>query len=104
VAVAIDLDHLDVTRAGALDPLGEALDAGLGLFAGAVATSDAPVPASSAVADRVIRLWRTLGFSANDLARQVVITPACGLASASEDRARAVTTVCREAAKRIADS
>jgi len=56
------------------------------------------------VADRVIQLWRTLGFSADELARQVVITPACGLASASEDHARAVTTVCREAAKRIADS
>jgi len=105
VAVAIDLDLLDVRRAGALDALGEALDAGIGLFAGAVAAGgDGPVPTSASAAERVKELWRTLGFATNDLAEQVVITPACGLATVSEDRARAVTTVCREAAKRLADS
>jgi methionine synthase II (cobalamin-independent) len=104
-ALALDLDLIDVRRAGALDALGEALDAGLGLFAGAVAPGgDGPVPTSASVADRVKDLWRTLGFATNDLAEQVVITPACGLATVSGERARAVTTVCREAASRLADS
>lgn len=105
VALAIDLDLLDVRQGRALDALGEALDAGLGLFAGAVsAGGDDPVPTSASVADRVKDLWRTLGFASNDLAEQVVITSACGLAAVSGERARAVTTVCREAAKRLADS
>jgi methionine synthase II (cobalamin-independent) len=105
VAVAIDLDRLDVGRAGALDPLGEVLDVGLGLFAGAISTdNNASVPTSAAVADRIANLWRTLGFATDDLARQVVVTPACGLAAVTEERARAVMTVGREAAKRLADS
>src|SRR5262249_13325483 len=70
-AVAIDLDRLTD-----LDALAETVDAGLGLFAGAVSTSsDNRVPASSAIAKRVRSLWRTLGFSPNDLAERVVVTP-----------------------------
>ncbi len=65
--------------------------------------STRPCPTSASVAERVKDLWRTLGFATNDLAEQVVITPACGLAAVSDERSRAVTTVCREAAKRLAD-
>ncbi len=104
VAVSVDLDLLDLRQADALDALGEGLDAGVGLFAGAVSTRvDEPVPTSASVAERVKDVWRTLGFATNDLAEQVVITPACGLAAMSDERSRAVTTVCREAAKRLAD-
>ncbi|HEY7174021.1 MAG TPA: methionine synthase [Micromonosporaceae bacterium] len=97
-AVAVDLD-----RVTDLDALAETVDAGLGLFAGAVPTSSDRVPASSAIADRVRRLWRTLGFSPNDLAERVVVTPACGLALVTAGRVRAVMTACREAAKHLAD-
>jgi methionine synthase II (cobalamin-independent) len=99
-ALSLDLDQLGT----ALDPLGEALDAGLGLFAGAVAALGSTVPSSSQVADRVKELWHTLGFSPNDLAAQVVVTPACGLAGASAARARAVQKACAEAARRLADA
>jgi hypothetical protein len=51
----------------------------------------------------VKRLWRTLGFSPNQLAEQVVVTPACGLARVSAGRARAIMTACRDAATRLAD-
>src|SRR5262249_28525972 len=61
-ALSLDLDQFGT----ALDPLGEALDAGLGLFAGAVAALGASVPSSQQIADRVKELWRTLGFSPND--------------------------------------
>ncbi|MEJ3749316.1 methionine synthase [Actinomycetes bacterium KLBMP 9797] len=92
-AVALDLDLVEK-----LDPLGEALDAGLGLFAGCAA---AP---SKAMADRVRELWRRLGFPEAALPAQVVVTPACGLAGAAPAEARKVLTACREAALRLAES
>jgi hypothetical protein len=110
-AVALDLDLVE-----RLDPLGEAIDAGLGLLAGAApSTGQAPPPGagsgsvarggagpwSVAVADRVRGLWDRLGFPRARLAEQVVLTPACGLAGATPDYARAVLTACREAARRL---
>lgn len=98
VAVSVDLDLLTD-----LDPLGEALDGGLGLLAGAVPTR-APalaVPSATEVADRVRQLWRRLGFPAERLPSQVVVTQACGLAGAAPDYARAVLAASREAARQL---
>jgi methionine synthase II (cobalamin-independent) len=100
-AVALDLDH--VTD---LDPLGEAIDAGLGLLAGAApATPPAGgrAPTSAQVAGRVRQLWNRLGFPRERLAAQVVVTPACGLAGADPTYARAVLTACRDAGRRLAE-
>jgi hypothetical protein len=100
-AVALDLDL--VTR---LDPLGEALDAGLGLLAGAapaVSPAAGRAPSSAQVADRVRRIWRELGFPVTRLAEQVVVTPACGLAGATPVYARAVLAACRDAGRRLAE-
>jgi hypothetical protein len=101
-AAAVALDLSLVTD---LDPLGEAIEAGLGLFAGAVPTRAADgSPDAKRIAATVSTLWtRRLGFAAARLPRQVVITPACGLAGASEKYARAVLTACREAARRLAE-
>ncbi|MGW4500935.1 methionine synthase [Micromonospora sp. NPDC004336] len=99
--VALDLDL--VTD---LDPLGEAIDAGLGLLAGAAPTRPpAPgrAPTSAQVADRVRRLWDRLGFPRRQLAGQVVVTPACGLAGATPQYARAVLAACRDAGRRLAE-
>jgi methionine synthase II (cobalamin-independent) len=98
VAISVDLDLLTD-----LDLLGEALDAGLGLLAGAVPTR-APAlaaPAAAEVADRVRQLWRRLGFPAERLPSQVVVTQACGLAGAAPEYARAALTACREAARQL---
>lgn len=111
---------LDVGLIDDLDALGEALDAGLGLFAGAVATrppapaavsSGAPAsaalssgaPPSAVVAGRVRDPWTRLGFPLARLPEQVVVTPACGLAGWSADAARAVLASCRDAGRRLLD-
>jgi hypothetical protein len=94
--VALDLDLVKD-----LDPLGEAIEAGAYLFAGAVPTSaDAN---SRAAADRVLDLWRRLGFPVERLAGQVAVTPACGLAGVSPESARAALRACREAGRRLLD-
>ncbi|SCL51015.1 Cobalamin-independent synthase, Catalytic domain [Micromonospora yangpuensis] len=101
VGVALDLGLLTE-----LDPLGEAIDAGLGLLAGAIATSPpsaGPAPTSAQVADRVRQVWDRLGFPRSRLARQVVVTPACGLAGATDGYVRAALAACRDAARRLAD-
>ncbi|GAB7050477.1 methionine synthase [Catenuloplanes indicus] len=95
---------LDLSLVKRLDPLGEALDAGLGLLAGAAPTrpsSGTAAVSSAAVADRVRKVWRELGFPAAQLARQVVVTPACGLAGATPAYARAVLAACRDAGRRL---
>jgi len=113
-AVSLDLGLLKD-----LDPLGEAIEAGVGLFAGAVPALPAPRPAPAsaltsgpasaltsgkAPADRVRKLWQRLGFPAAQIGRQVVVTPTCGLAGASPAYARAALTACREAGKRLAEA
>jgi methionine synthase II (cobalamin-independent) len=87
-----------------LDALGELVDGGGWLFAGAVDTRALATPPSSAtVADRVRGIWRKLGFPLAQLAEQVVVTPACGLASATSEQARAVLAACRDAGRRLRD-
>jgi hypothetical protein len=82
-----------------LDAVGEAVDAGLHLLLGVVPGTDAPLPAAKATASRVQAWWRELGFSADDLAGAVTLTPACGLAGATPGYARDAMTHVREAAK-----
>lgn len=101
-AVALDLALLKE-----LDPLGEAIDAGLGLFAGAAPTQLPPggrTPSSAPIAERVRTLWNKLSFPARQLPKQVVITPACGLAGVSPADAQALLKACRDAGRRLAES
>ncbi len=128
-AVGLDLSLVAGRDMADLDKLGEALDAGLGLFAGAAPSSapagtagltaapigaagltaapagaaGAPPPASAEVADRVRELWHRLGFPLSTVASQVVVTPACGLARATPEYARAALRACREAGLRLSE-
>jgi hypothetical protein len=102
VAVALDLAFVKD-----LDPLGEAIEAGLGLFAGAVDTRAPSVPRaidSGQVAERVRTLWNRLSFPARRLPQQVVVTPACGLAGADDPYVRTVLAACRDAGRRLYES
>ena len=100
-AVALDLSLIKD-----LDPIGEAIEAGLGLFAGAAPTTRSAGsrgPDAKQIAERVAKLWKRLGFGTDLLPQQVVITPACGLAGADVDYARAVLKACVEAGRRLAE-
>ncbi|MFE9690352.1 methionine synthase [Micromonospora sp. NPDC005806] len=102
-AVGVALDLGLVTD---LDPLGETIDAGLGLLAGAAPALPPPsgrAPTSAQVADRIRQVWDQLGFPRRRLAEQVVVTPACGLAGATPAYARAVLAACRDAGRRLSE-
>jgi methionine synthase II (cobalamin-independent) len=106
VGVALDLGLVDFGSAAELDALGEVLDAGFGLIAGAVPTR--PVPGvdpsdSKPAAERVRELWGRLGLPVARLPYQVVVSTACGLAGADPDYARAAIRACREAGRRLTD-
>jgi hypothetical protein len=113
-ALSFDLSQL---RRGEEDAVAEAAEAGLGLLAGvipafgSVSAPASPGPAGPGdgsaearqAAERVIRLWRRLGLPLETCPEQAVITPACGLAGASPDQARAALTRCREAGSMLAE-
>ncbi|MEV0413367.1 methionine synthase [Streptomyces sp. NPDC050448] len=86
------------------DAIGEAVEAGVKLFAGVVPGTDAPLsdPAGSVMGVR--KLWRRLGLAPGTLAESVVVTPSCGLAGASPAYARAVQAHCVRAARSLADN
>nr|WP_092888654.1 methionine synthase [Actinopolymorpha cephalotaxi] len=109
------------------DPLSEAVEAGVALFAGAVPAlrpeeparpapgtaaaaadgaaprrSGPPGPTDADVARTVQAFWRRLGFAADEVARGVVVTPACGLAGADPAWARTAMRLAREAAAHLA--
>lgn len=99
--MAIDLIR---TGAAADEPIGEFLEAGGVLFAGVVPAVDQPgglSPLDATVAP-VRELWHRLGLPRAGLA-SVVPVPTCGMAGASPAHARAVTTRCADAARRLTD-
>jgi hypothetical protein len=101
--VAFDLSLLP--RGGRnQDELAEAVEAGLGVLAGVIQIfperpdSSRPGQPRDIVAG-VADLWHRMGIPPAGLERQVVLTPACGLASASPAGARAALARCRETAR-----
>ena len=94
---------IDLVAGDGLDPLGEALDAGVGLLAGVAPTSGTRAPSHKDLVDRVRRVWGQLGFGAAALPRQVVVTPTCGLAGASAAYATDVLAACRDAGRRLVE-
>ncbi|MBO0776506.1 MAG: methionine synthase, partial [Actinobacteria bacterium] len=117
-AIGFDLDRLSQRGEEAL---AETVEAGLGILAGVVPAVPGPAagpePGSRAgqqpapvraVAERVIELWRRMGWPAasgaaapgrSGVARQVVLTPGCGLAGALPGYAREALARCQQAAR-----
>jgi methionine synthase II (cobalamin-independent) len=92
VLVAADLDHL-----------AEAWEAGetvvLGVVPG-VAPGVAPAdrPTSTQVTERVQRILDMLGLDLEEVSPRLLLSPACGLATATPDWVRDALRTCREAA------
>ncbi|WP_041819274.1 methionine synthase [Streptomyces davaonensis] len=102
-AAAISFDFSLLTERDD-DTIGEAVEAGTGLFAGVVPGTDGPLsdPAGSVMGVRT--LWRRLGLRPGLLAESVTLTPACGLAGASPAYARKALAHCVRAARSLADN
>ena len=74
-----------------------AFESGVDLWLGAVSTSD-DLPSAADVRRAVDRWFADLGFDEDAYGERTVITPACGLASATRDNARAALTLAQQAA------
>ncbi|MCD0448285.1 methionine synthase [Actinocorallia sp. API 0066] len=86
------------------DVLGEAIESGIGFLFGVVPGVDARLPEPARSVQPVRDLWRRLGFPPGDITRQVVVTPACGMAGASSRYVRQALAHCRKAAVSLADT
>lgn len=99
-AVSLDVTHLS---ASSYDPLGSLLDDGSTVYLGVIGTSPVESVNDSRVIERVKRLLDMLGFAADDVSGQVVLTPACGLADASPAEVRMVLRTLSGAARGLAE-
>ncbi|MHA3701436.1 methionine synthase [Jatrophihabitans sp. YIM 134969] len=99
-AVAVDLATVDTATT---DALGAAVDAGVGVLLGVVASTGDEPPTFAATRDRLTAWWSRLGFPAGQLADVVVPTPACGMAGATPAYARAVMGVLRDVGRAAAE-
>jgi methionine synthase II (cobalamin-independent) len=77
------------------------VEGGAALWAGVVPATGT-LPSAQAVADRLRQPWRRIGLPATTL-DAVVLTPACGLATATPVGARAVLGRVRDAARVLAE-
>jgi methionine synthase II (cobalamin-independent) len=82
------------------DAIGSAVENGVGLFLGLVPSLDVdPMPPMRELVEPARRLWSRLGFAPENLARDVVVTPTCGLAGASPSWPRQAYRACVEAGR-----
>lgn len=101
VALSFDLGRLDDATWGELS---EAVDAGMAVWPGVVAsTAPAARPSDTDLVDRVQRMWRRLDQDPARMVDRTVITPACGLAGADRDWALAAYRLARSTASAFAD-
>ena len=99
-AVSLDVTELP---AAAYDPLGCLLDAGTRVHLGVIATSPLESINDSRVIERVRRLLDMLGFAVEDVADQLVLAPACGLANANPAEVRSVMRTLSGAARGLTE-
>lgn len=95
-ATAVSFD-LGVFRRTDEDAFGEAVESGMGMFIGAIESGTDGREAATAVID----MWLRIGLPPGELTRQVVVTPACGLAGARPSYARTALERCGVAARLI---
>lgn len=97
---AVSLDVALLRRPG-WDAVATLLDAGVGLWAGALPSDGPGTPTAAEHVDRLLVGWRELGLPVADLAG-LTVTPSCGLAGSTPEEARATTAATVQAAARLA--
>ncbi|MFF0455393.1 methionine synthase [Nocardia africana] len=102
-AAAIGFDMAAVAT-GNLDAVGELLDAGKFLALGLVPTTAPATPPSwRQLAEPGVRLVDRLGFPRRTLSDRILVTPACGLATAALAWARRALDLSSDVARAYAD-
>jgi methionine synthase II (cobalamin-independent) len=85
-----------------LDVLAEALEAGETVALGVVPSTDPDeTPGDVALTERVLRWLDMLGLDPADVASRLVVSPACGLAGASNDWSRRALELARAVARNV---
>lgn len=110
-AVSIDLsvlirpDGKGLAAGVDADAWSEAIDDGLLVFAGIVASRDPAgrPPEATALTRRLLTWWGWLDFDEEQASRSLSVTPTCGLAGASPDWARRALTLSRQVAANLLD-
>lgn len=101
-ATAVSVD-LAVARLD-LDEVGERVERGLELWAGVVpALPPSVAPTVREVTAPVQRLWRRWGLPDELLTERVTVTPACGLAGATQAWAGSAMRLARDAARALTE-
>jgi methionine synthase II (cobalamin-independent) len=100
-AVSVDAGTLAATD---LDAIAEFVESGRAVMLGVVSSST-PVrrPSAEEVAAAVVAVTDRLGFGRSALRDRIGVTPACGLAGATPQWARAAIGIARRAAQAFAD-
>jgi len=103
-ALSVDLTILGSTAA-VLDPIGEAVETGAVLLAGAVPSVPPANPraALKTWATPILQTWDRLGFPRHELAGTVIPTPTCGLAGADREWAVRAMKLSAELAAALQD-
>ena len=100
-AVSIDVSTL---TAADLDGVGEFVESGRTVMLGVVpSTAPARQPSAEEVAKSAVAVTDRLGFPRSVLRDQLGITPACGLAGATQEWARTAIELAQNAADAFAD-
>jgi len=100
-AVSVDVSTLD---AADLNAIAEFVESGRAVILGVVSSSTpARRPSAEEAAAAVVAVTDRLGFGRSALRDRIGVTPACGLASATPQWARAAIGLARRAAEAFAD-
>src|SRR3954464_13465576 len=96
---------VDIAQGLDLDEIGALVERDIVLWLGVVPTLGPGVPPTvRAVLEPVREMWRRLTFAPERLATSVVLTPACGLAGASEGWSRSALRLVAQSARALAEA
>jgi methionine synthase II (cobalamin-independent) len=103
-AISIDMSLIDLSDSAQLDRVAEHIDSGVVLMAGVLpgdGTDPSTLPETDVLAEKLRKLVTSVGFPLERVPSAITVTPACGLAGATDDYARAALNRCVETARKL---